>query len=133
MKQTILDRPTRRLLLPHNPRERNHHQPLRPLVPEFEEVEDALLQITHREATWGGMLSSTTPSAVPSSASAATNGSDDNGTGNGGGGGGSSSANGRTAGSKGSGREAGEGLIVGLGSLNGGAGGDILPETRTLV
>eukprot|EP00903_Cladosiphon_okamuranus_P018690 g17203.t1 len=98
--------------------------------PEFEEVEDALLQVTHREATWGGMLSST-PAAAPSSAASGAA----NGGGGGSGGSGGSSANGRTAGSKpsSSGREAGEGLITGLGSLNGSVGGDILPETRTLV
>ncbi|CAB1121477.1 unnamed protein product [Ectocarpus sp. CCAP 1310/34] len=99
--------------------------------PEFEEVEDTLLQITHREATWGGMLSGATPStAAPSSFSSASaaNGINNGGSGNGGGAG---SLNGRTGGPK-AGREGGEGLIVGVGSSNGG-GGDILPETRTLV
>ncbi|CAN0211980.1 unnamed protein product, partial [Hapterophycus canaliculatus] len=121
--------------------------------PEFEEVEDALLQITHREATWGGMLSGSTPAAasgaVPptSSASSAPVNGRNNGvgvSGGGGGGGGSGgvgSINGRPAGSSKSqpssaaaaGRgNGGDGLVGGVGSSMG-VGGDILPETRTLV
>lgn len=93
-------------------------------------MEDALLQITRREASWGGMLSSTTPAAGPTSAaSAQANGSDGSNNGSNGVG----AINGRTAAASKAGRE-GDGLIVGVGTLNGGVGGgDVLPETRTLV
>lgn len=74
------------------------------------EVEDNLRDIVQREASWGGMLSSAPAAAVPSERSNGTDGG---------------SINGRTA-------AKGDGLIVGVGASNG-AGGDILPETRTLV
>eukprot|EP00904_Undaria_pinnatifida_P003883 jgi/Undpi1/13496/HiC_scaffold_8.g03155.m1 len=74
-----------------------------------------------REATWGGMLSSSHAAASSSSApSERTNGSSDAG-----------SINGR-AGSKAL-AEGGSGLIVGVSAANGGGGGGTLPETRTLV
>ncbi|CAN0190606.1 unnamed protein product [Pylaiella littoralis] len=100
--------------------------------PEFEDVEDALLQITRREASWGGMLSSATPAAGGQSAtSAPANGSVSSGNG-GGGVSGMGTINGRTAASKSS-SSAAAGRGGGMGALNGGAGGENLAGTRTLV
>lgn len=109
-----------------------HHLKISIRSAEFEDVEDALLQITRREASWGGMLSSATPAAGGQSAtSAPANGSVSSGNG-GGGVSGMGTINGRTAASKSS-AAAAAGRGGGMGALNGGAGGENLAGTRTLV
>lgn len=107
---------------------------------EFEEVEDALREISQREATWGGMLSgSSAAAASPAGGAGGASSGSERERSNGSNADGIGSINGRSAGNSSakalpSGRE--EGFIVGVGASNGGRGamgGDIIPDTRTLV